>query len=57
MDQNLILTVSTNYMGTHKEEFITISNDKGRLNMKEIIRMTEDFEKYEAEDKAIKRKN
>ena len=44
-------------MGTHKEEFITISNDKGRLNMKEIIRMTEDFEKYEAEDKAIKRKN
>ncbi|KAL3984261.1 kelch-like protein 33 [Sarotherodon galilaeus] len=50
IDANGILNVSAVDKSTGKENKITITNDKGRLNKEKIERMVQDAEKYKAED-------
>merc|ERR1711998_333079 len=52
IDANGILNVSSVEKSTGKEQKITITNDKGRLNQDEIERMVEEAERYKAEDEA-----
>lgn len=41
---------------TGRSEQITISNDRGRLNKKEIEKMLQDAEKFKAEDEMVRKK-
>ncbi|TKY64861.1 Heat shock cognate 70 kDa protein 2 [Spatholobus suberectus] len=56
IDENGILTVSTEEKTTGNKNKITITNDKERLPAKEIRRMIQEAEKYQAEDKKFLRK-
>ncbi|CAH0723579.1 unnamed protein product, partial [Brenthis ino] len=56
IDANGILSVSAQDQSTGRSEQITISNDKGRLNKKEIEKMLEDAEKFKAEDEAVRKR-
>ncbi|XP_034828902.1 heat shock protein 68-like [Maniola hyperantus] len=56
IDANGILSVSAHDTSTGRSEQITISNDKGRLNKKEIEKMLQDAEKFKAEDECIRKK-
>merc|ERR1711988_620331 len=54
IDANGILNVNAADKSTGKAQSITITNDKGRLSKEDIERMTNDAEKYKAEDEAVK---
>lgn len=54
VDANGILKVSAVDKGTGKQESITITNDKGRLNQDEIDRMVAEAEKFAEEDKVTR---
>ncbi|XP_046967329.1 heat shock protein 68-like [Vanessa cardui] len=56
IDANGILSVSAQDKSTGRSEQITISNDKGRLNKKEIEKMLQDAEKFKAEDETAKKR-
>jgi len=56
MDENGILTVSAEEKTTGNMNEITITNDKDRLSTKEIERMIQEAEIYQAEDKKFLRK-
>lgn len=56
IDANGILSVSAQDRSTGHSEQITISNDQGRLNHKEIEKMLHDAEKFKAEDEAVRKK-
>lgn len=52
IDANGILNVSAAEKSTHKENKITITNDKGRLSKEDIERMVHEAESYQAEDES-----
>lgn len=54
VDANGILNVSAVEKSTHKENKITITNDKGRLTKEDIERMVNEAERYHAEDESQK---
>ncbi|KOC67105.1 Heat shock 70 kDa protein cognate 4 [Habropoda laboriosa] len=54
IDANGILNVSAVEKSTHKENKITITNDKGRLSKEDIERMVNEAERYQAEDEIQK---
>merc|ERR1719409_1261559 len=56
IDANGILNVKAEDKGTGKQEKITITNDKGRLNQDEIDRMVKEAEQFAEEDKKVKGK-
>ncbi|XP_045767949.1 heat shock protein 68-like [Maniola jurtina] len=56
IDANGILSVSAHDTSTGRSEQITISNDKGRLDKKEIEKMLQDAEKFKAEDDAMRKR-
>ncbi|OWR50052.1 Heat shock protein 1A/1B [Danaus plexippus plexippus] len=56
IDANGILSVSAQDRSTGRSEQITISNDRGRLNKKEIEKMLQDAEKFKAEDEMVRKK-
>ncbi|XP_072949970.1 heat shock protein 68-like [Epargyreus clarus] len=56
IDANGILNVSAEDRSTGRSERITISNDKGRLNKKDIEKMLHDAEKFKAEDDVAKQR-
>ncbi|XP_057436287.1 heat shock 70 kDa protein 18-like [Lotus japonicus] len=56
MDENGILTVSAKERTTGNTNEITITNDKGRLSAKEIKRLVQEAESYQAEDQKFLRK-
>ncbi|XP_058767058.1 heat shock 70 kDa protein 4-like [Vicia villosa] len=56
IDENGILTVSAKEVSTGNTNEITISNDKERLSAVEIIKMIEEAERYNAEDKKFLKK-
>ncbi|XP_039750218.1 heat shock protein 68-like [Pararge aegeria] len=56
IDANGILSVNAYDTCSGRSERITISNDKGRLNKKEIDKMLQDAEKFKADDEAIRKR-
>ena len=52
IDANGILNVSAVDKSTGRENKITITNDKGRLNKDQIEKMVQEAEKFKAEDEA-----
>ncbi|XP_047955710.1 heat shock cognate 70 kDa protein-like [Salvia hispanica] len=56
IDENGILNVSAEHVGTGLKNEITITNNKGRLSNKEIERMIRDAKKYKLEDEKFKEK-
>jgi len=56
VDANGILNVSACEKSTGKEQKITITNDKGRLNDDDIQRMVEEAERFKQEDANMKQK-
>ncbi|KAL3010709.1 hypothetical protein AAZX31_07G158500 [Glycine max] len=56
IDENGILSVSAEEKSTGNKNEITITNDKERLSTKEIKRMIQEAEYYQAEDKKFLRK-
>ncbi|KAL2329580.1 hypothetical protein Fmac_017161 [Flemingia macrophylla] len=56
IDENGILSVSTEEKTTGKKNQITITNDKERLSAGEIRRMIQEAEVYQAEDRKFLRK-
>ncbi|XP_021716027.1 heat shock cognate 70 kDa protein-like [Chenopodium quinoa] len=50
IDNNGILTVSSQHIGTNNKRQITITNHSSRLSKEEIDRMLKDAKKYKAED-------
>lgn len=55
IDANGILSVSAQDRSTGRSEQITISNDEGRLNHKEIEKMLHDAERFKAEDETVRK--
>ncbi|KAM9973724.1 hypothetical protein ACTFIW_010847 [Dictyostelium discoideum] len=54
VDSNGILNVTAEDKTTKKVEKITITNDKGRLSLKDINKMVEDAEKFKEQDQQQK---
>ncbi|EAL60649.1 hypothetical protein DDB_G0293674 [Dictyostelium discoideum AX4] len=54
VDSNGILNVTAEDKTTKKVEKITITNDKGRLSLKDITKMVEDAEKFKEQDQQQK---
>ncbi|XP_047983925.1 heat shock cognate 70 kDa protein-like [Salvia hispanica] len=56
IDENGILNVSAEHIGTGAKNSITIINEKGRLSKEEIERMIRDAKKYKFEDDEFREK-
>ncbi|CAI9301601.1 unnamed protein product [Lactuca saligna] len=56
IDENGILTVTSEIILTGKTEKLTITNKNGRLSKKQIEKMVKDAEKYKQEDQEYKKK-
>lgn len=57
LDADGILKVSARDMGSRVSNFITITNDGGRLSKEEIEKMTGDAERFRREDEEVKKKH
>ncbi|XP_047963334.1 heat shock 70 kDa protein 18-like isoform X1 [Salvia hispanica] len=57
IDENGILNVSVEHVGTGVKNKISITNYKGRLSEKEIEKMVKDAEKYKREDEEYRKKS
>lgn len=56
IDENGVINVSAEHVGSGLKNSVTIANDKGRLPKEEIKRMIEEAEKYKREDEEYRRK-
>ncbi|CAH1446017.1 unnamed protein product [Lactuca virosa] len=56
IDNNGILTVTSEILSTRKRKRVTITNENGRLSKEEIERMIEDADKYKQEDQEYMKK-
>ncbi|KAL7584765.1 hypothetical protein Lser_V15G42865 [Lactuca serriola] len=56
IDNNGILTVTSEILSTRKRKKVTITNENGRLSKEEVERMIEDADKYKQEDQEYMKK-